>query len=115
MGNAEQGLRLLLARDAAEADAIAESLEEDNQRRRGFDEKVLAEASLLVETQTVARVQLDPAGVGPLASGRDRHRRLAAGRALPAPHVVDRLRRRQRTRPRLGAQRERARSQPGPR
>ncbi len=51
MGNAEQGLRLLLARDAAEADAIAASLEEDNQRRRGFDEKVLAEASLLVETK----------------------------------------------------------------
>jgi single-stranded-DNA-specific exonuclease len=51
MGNAEQGLRLLLARDAREAGAIAESLEEDNQRRRGFDEQALAEASGRVETE----------------------------------------------------------------
>ncbi len=31
MGNAEQGLRLLLARDAAEARDLAQSLEDDNQ------------------------------------------------------------------------------------
>ena len=51
MGNAEQGLRLLLARDASEASAIAGSLEEDNQRRRGFDERALIEASRQVETE----------------------------------------------------------------
>ena len=51
MGNAEQGLRLLLARDAREAAAIAGSLEEDNKLRRGIDELVLTEASGLVETE----------------------------------------------------------------
>jgi single-stranded-DNA-specific exonuclease len=49
MGNAEQSLRLLLARDDDEARAIAGSLEEDNQRRRRFDEEALAEASEQVE------------------------------------------------------------------
>jgi len=51
MGNAEQGLRLLLSRDAAEARAIAESLEEDNDRRRRYDEEALIEASRMVETE----------------------------------------------------------------
>jgi single-stranded-DNA-specific exonuclease len=51
MGNAEQGLRLLLARDDAEAFACAESLQEDNERRRGYDEKALAEALRLVESE----------------------------------------------------------------
>jgi single-stranded-DNA-specific exonuclease len=45
MGNAEQGVRLLLARDADEARVFAESLEEDNLRRRKFDEEALAEAA----------------------------------------------------------------------
>jgi len=45
MGNAEQGLRLLLARDRDEALGVAESLEEDNDRRRAIDEQVLIEAS----------------------------------------------------------------------
>jgi len=44
MGNAEQGLRLLLARDQQEAKAIAGSLEEDNDERRKKDEKALVEA-----------------------------------------------------------------------
>ena len=44
MGNAEQGLRLLLARDQEEADTIARSLEEDNLQRRKHDERVLEEA-----------------------------------------------------------------------
>src|SRR5439155_499525 len=44
MGNAEQGLRLLLARDQDEAETIARSLEEDNLQRRKHDEKVLHEA-----------------------------------------------------------------------
>lgn len=44
MGNAEQGLRLLMARDADEGRALAESLEEDNVRRRGFDERTLLDA-----------------------------------------------------------------------
>jgi single-stranded-DNA-specific exonuclease len=51
MGNAEQGLRLLLARDAGEARACAESLEEDNQRRRQADEDALAQASARVEQE----------------------------------------------------------------
>ena len=50
MGNAEQGLRLLLSRDASEARVIAESLEEDNERRRRFDEQALTEAARMVET-----------------------------------------------------------------
>lgn len=51
MGNAEQGLRLLLARDAAEARDLAQSLEDDNQRRRKYDEDALAEAAQRVETE----------------------------------------------------------------
>ena len=51
MGNAEQGVRLLLSRDASEARACAESLEEDNQLRRQFDEEALTEAARRVETE----------------------------------------------------------------
>jgi single-stranded-DNA-specific exonuclease len=51
MGNAEQGLRLLLARDASEARACADSLEEDNDRRRRFDESALLEAARRVEAE----------------------------------------------------------------
>jgi len=49
MGNAEQGLRLLLAREAAEARDLAQSLEDDNQLRRKYDEEALAEATQRVE------------------------------------------------------------------
>jgi single-stranded-DNA-specific exonuclease len=51
MGNAEQGLRLLLARDLDEAETIAKSLEEDNVQRRKFDEQVLLEATRQVEQE----------------------------------------------------------------
>jgi single-stranded-DNA-specific exonuclease len=51
LGNAEQGLRLLLAREPGEAEAIARSLEEDNLKRRVFDERVLQEAMRMVETE----------------------------------------------------------------
>jgi single-stranded-DNA-specific exonuclease len=51
MGNAEQGLRLLLARDAAEARDLAQSLEDDNQLRRRYDEEALTEAAQRVETE----------------------------------------------------------------
>jgi single-stranded-DNA-specific exonuclease len=51
MGNAEQGLQLLLARDPIEARALADSLEEDNLRRRGFDEQALIEAAQRVESE----------------------------------------------------------------
>jgi len=51
MGNAEQGLRLLLARDLLEARTIAGSLEEDNVLRRGYDERALLEAAQRVETE----------------------------------------------------------------
>jgi single-stranded-DNA-specific exonuclease len=49
LGNAEQGLRLLLARDQGEADAIARSLEDDNTKRRQMDEQVLLEAESMVK------------------------------------------------------------------
>src|SRR2546426_8440843 len=45
MGNAEQGLRLLLSRDPLEARVCAESLEEDNDLRRRYDEEALEEAA----------------------------------------------------------------------
>ena len=51
MGNAEQGLRLLLARDLDEAETIAKSLEEDNVQRRKYDEQVLLEATRQVEQE----------------------------------------------------------------
>jgi len=51
MGNPEQGVRLLLSRDASEAQDIAASLEDDNQRRRRFDENALAEAAERVERE----------------------------------------------------------------
>jgi single-stranded-DNA-specific exonuclease len=51
MGNAEQGLRLLLAREDAEARDLAQSLEDDNQLRRRYDEEALAEASQRVESE----------------------------------------------------------------
>jgi single-stranded-DNA-specific exonuclease len=49
MGNAEQGLRLLEAREPAEARDLAQSLEDDNQQRRRYDEEALAEAVQRVE------------------------------------------------------------------
>jgi single-stranded-DNA-specific exonuclease len=51
MGNAEQGLHLLLARDESEARACAESLQEDNLLRRQKDEEVLADALQRVEAE----------------------------------------------------------------
>jgi len=51
MGNAEQGLRLLMARDPDEARALAESLEEDNDRRRVHDEEALLDASRALERE----------------------------------------------------------------
>ena len=51
MGNAEQGLRLLLARDPYEARSCAESLEEDNLRRRRYDEQALEEAAERVTSE----------------------------------------------------------------
>jgi single-stranded-DNA-specific exonuclease len=51
MGNAEQGLRLLMARDAGEARDCAASLEDDNERRRKFDEAALLEAARRVEAE----------------------------------------------------------------
>lgn len=51
MGHAEQALRLLLARDEGEARACADSLEEDNERRRHFDQTAAAEATERVERE----------------------------------------------------------------
>lgn len=52
MGNAEQGLLLLLARDPGEAHAIAGSLEEDNLLRRRYDEQALEDAARRVEIES---------------------------------------------------------------
>ncbi len=49
MGSAQQALRLLFARDAEEARACAESLDEDNTRRRELDERAEREAADRVE------------------------------------------------------------------
>jgi single-stranded-DNA-specific exonuclease len=51
MGNAEQGVRLLLARDPREAADLAQSLEEDNLLRRRYDEEALNEAARRVEQE----------------------------------------------------------------
>lgn len=51
MGNAEQGMRLLLSREENEARVIANSLEEDNMLRRRHDEEALAEAVRMVESE----------------------------------------------------------------
>ncbi|HTM57681.1 MAG TPA: single-stranded-DNA-specific exonuclease RecJ [Candidatus Udaeobacter sp.] len=51
MGNPEQGVRLLLSRDDREAQDIAASLEDDNLRRRQFDENALAEAAERVQRE----------------------------------------------------------------
>lgn len=51
MGNAEQGLRLLLADDSGGARVLAESLEEDNEQRRRHDEEALLQASARVEAE----------------------------------------------------------------
>jgi single-stranded-DNA-specific exonuclease len=44
MGHADQALRLLFARDRQEGASLAESLEEENTRRRSFDEAAVREA-----------------------------------------------------------------------
>jgi single-stranded-DNA-specific exonuclease len=44
LGNAESGVRLLLATDASEATTIAEGLEEDNTTRKKIDESTLEDA-----------------------------------------------------------------------
>jgi single-stranded-DNA-specific exonuclease len=44
MGHAEQALRLLFARDRQEGASLADSLEEENTRRRTFDESAAREA-----------------------------------------------------------------------
>jgi single-stranded-DNA-specific exonuclease len=44
LGNAESGVRLLLATEMAEATTIAESLEEDNTNRKKIDEETLEDA-----------------------------------------------------------------------
>jgi single-stranded-DNA-specific exonuclease len=51
MGDANQGLRLLMSSDPVEARALAEGLEEDNDRRRRKDEEALIEATQRVETE----------------------------------------------------------------
>jgi single-stranded-DNA-specific exonuclease len=58
LGNAESGVRLLLATDRSEALTIAEGLEEDNAMRKKIDESTLEEA---LEQLRVAGPDLPPA------------------------------------------------------
>ncbi len=58
LGNAESGVRLLLATDRVEALAIAEGLEEDNAMRKKIDESTLEEA---LDQLRVAGPDLPPA------------------------------------------------------
>ncbi len=51
MGDAGQALRMLMARDEGEARACAESLEDDNERRRAFDERAATDAIARVERE----------------------------------------------------------------
>jgi single-stranded-DNA-specific exonuclease len=51
LGDAGCGVRLFLSSDRGEAEAIAESLEEDNARRRQLDQQILKEAEAEVEQQ----------------------------------------------------------------
>ena len=51
VGSAEQGIRLLLATQEDEANACAQSLEEDNKKRRGLDSRALEEACAKFETE----------------------------------------------------------------
>ena len=51
MGHAEQALRLLLARDQGEARACADSLEDDNDRRREFDDRASSDVAARVEPE----------------------------------------------------------------
>jgi len=51
MGQAEQGLRLLLAQDPSEAQDLARRLEVENDRRRQKDNEVLEQALLKVEQE----------------------------------------------------------------
>src|SRR5690606_34942034 len=50
MGAASRGVRLLLAEDAAEADALAEEMEEENRTRQSVDRQILDEAMTMLET-----------------------------------------------------------------
>ena len=65
VGNDEQGLRLLMATQDGEADACAEGLEGDNNKRRELDAKALEQACRMVETE------LDPAGCSILLWSKD--------------------------------------------
>ncbi|HSJ10325.1 MAG TPA: single-stranded-DNA-specific exonuclease RecJ, partial [Longimicrobiales bacterium] len=49
MGAASRGVRLLLAEDAAEADALAEEMEEENRTRQSVDRQILDEAMAMLE------------------------------------------------------------------
>ncbi len=57
MGNAEQGLRLLLAREEQEAAACAEALEDDNRKRREADGRALLEAERRVREELPANAR----------------------------------------------------------
>lgn len=76
LGDARQGLELLLAQDAAGAEALAAFLQEQNQARQGLEQEVLAQAEAQIEAQPeLPRVLLAvgrdwPTGVVGLAASR---------------------------------------------
>lgn len=76
LGDARQGLELLLAQDAAEAETLAAFLQEQNQARQGLEQEVLAQAEAQISAQpelprVLVAVGRDwPAGVVGLAASR---------------------------------------------
>jgi single-stranded-DNA-specific exonuclease len=60
MGDSESGIRLLFSKDADEARAIAEGLEDDNARRRQVDEETLRQALSKIEKEYGSDI---PAGI----------------------------------------------------
>ena len=97
IGDAADGLRLLLTDDPAEAAALARRLEGLNVERQALDQRILDEA--LDQVEQAADLERDAgfvlAGEG-WHPGRGRHRGVARGRALRPAGVPDRLRRRHR-------------------
>ena len=96
LGHPGDALELLLTDDEGRARELAEKLETLNRRRQQVEIEILDGAVAQVESAD-RRVALPPRvrpGLVRVARGRDRHRRLAAGRAIRPPGGADRHRRR---------------------
>ena len=86
---ADAGLELILTEDPTRAVQVAQELDRANHERRQVETRIRYEA----EAQIAALGERGGvrAGGRRMARGRDRHRRLTAGRAQPPPGRADRL------------------------